>query len=126
MTTTARILLVEDDPEQALLFGQVLKASGYLVVTVATAEEAQETLATSPFELLLADWSLPTMKGDTLISLAKTQYPAMKTLLFSNHADVDKAAETVGADAWYRKIEGVTRLRRAIRTLLSPNNANHD
>lgn len=124
MTTAPRILLVEDDPEQILLFGQVLKSSGYLVVAVATAEEAQESLVASPFELLLADWSLPEMKGDTLISLAKTQYPAMKTILYSNHADVDKAAKVVGADAWFRKIEGVARLRQIIRTLL-PRDANH-
>lgn len=121
MTTAPRILLVEDDPEQALLFGQVLKSSGYQVVTVATAEEAQASLAASPFELLLADWSLPGMKGDTLISLAKTQYPGMHTILYSNHTDVDIAAEVVGADAWFRKIEGVAKLRKTIRTLLPPN-----
>ncbi|MHB0936880.1 MAG: response regulator [Armatimonadota bacterium] len=123
MTTTQRILLVEDDPEQAMMFDQVLKSSGYQVVTVATAEEAQASLAASPFNLLLADWSLPEMKGDTLISLAKTQYPEMKTMLFSNHYDVNKAAEGAGADAWFRKIEGISRLREAIGKLLQ--NANH-
>lgn len=117
MTTAPRILLVEDDPEQALLFGQVLRASGYQVVTATTAEEAQASLAASPVELLLADWSLPEMKGDTLISLAKAQYPAMKTILFSNHSDVDQAAKVVGADAGLRKIEGVAKLRNTIREL---------
>ncbi len=122
--TPPRILLVEDDPDQALLFGQVLKSSGYLVITVATAEDAQQALAASPFDLLLADWSLPGMKGDTLISRAKALYPAMKTLLYSNHTDVDTAAAQVGADAWFRKIEGVVRLRQTIRPLL-PRDANH-
>ncbi|MHB9132688.1 MAG: response regulator [Armatimonadota bacterium] len=124
MTTAPRILLVEDDPEQALLFGQVLQMSGYQVVTVDTAEEAQASLAASPFDLLLADWALPEMQGDSLITLAKTQYPAMKTILYSNHSDVDKAAAVVGADAWFRKIEGVTLLRQTISKLL-PHDANH-
>lgn len=124
MTIAPKILLVEDDPEQALLFGQVLRSSGYLVDIVATAEEAQASLAVSPYELLLADWSLPGMKGDTLISLAKIEYPEMKTLLYSNHSDVNKAATAVGADAWFRKIEGVARLRQTIRNLL-PRDANH-
>jgi len=124
MPTTLRILLVEDDPEQAMMFGQVLKSSGYQVETVATAEDARASLAASQFELLLADWSLPVMKGDALISLAKTEYPAMKTMLFSNHNDVNKAAEGAGADAWFRKIDGIARLRQAIGKLL-PHNANY-
>lgn len=121
MTTAPGILLVEDDPEQALLFSQVLKAAGYKVVSVLAAEEALAVLETSSFALLLADWSLPTMKGDELVRVAKTRYPAMKTILFSNHSDVDKAAEAVGADAWLRKIEGISRLRQTIRQLLPPN-----
>ncbi len=119
MTTVPIILLVEDDPEQALLFGQVLRASGYTVVTVTSAEDAQRKLATAPFALLLADWSLPGMPGDALIALAKVHYPAMATILFSNHANVNIAAEAVGADAWYRKIEGIAPLRLIIKKLLS-------
>lgn len=61
MTTAPRILLVEDDPEQARLFGKVLRSVG----------------------------------------------------------DIVDVAATAGADAWYRKSDGVIRLRQVIQELLS-------
>lgn len=124
MSSPRRILLVEDDREQAALFAQVLSMSWYNVVTVATAEAALEQLATSPFDLLLSDWDLPEMKGDALIAVVKTQYPAMRTVLFSNHTTVDQACAICGADAWFRKIEGIVKLREIINALL-PRNAGH-
>ena len=88
-----QILLVEDDPEQAALFSQVLQLSGHSVETAATAEEALPRLSACPYCLLLADWDLPgDMQGDTLIAQAKVGFPAIKTILFSNHIHVDDAA----------------------------------
>jgi DNA-binding NtrC family response regulator len=120
MTTATKILLVEDDPEQAMLFSRVLRTSGFAVEIAATAEEAQRYLDAAPFVMLLADWSLPGMQGDALITQAKTRYAGIKTVLYSNHTNVDKAATAAGADAWFRKIDGVTRLRQLVLDLL-PN-----
>ncbi|MHB9024082.1 MAG: response regulator [Armatimonadota bacterium] len=126
MTSAPRILLVEDDPEQALLFGQVLRSFGYDVDTVTTAEEAQEHLEASPFDLLLADWQLPLMKGDALITLVKSQHPEIGTILFSNHTNVRQAAELAGADAWLRKFEGIDELRRLVHTVLTQDTGHDD
>lgn len=116
--TTPRILLVEDDPEQAMLFAQVLSTYQYHVETVATAEEAMSLLKSSPYSLVLADWDLPgDMQGDALIVLVKQHTPQMKTVLFSNHSHVDQAAASSGADAWLRKFDGITKLRGIINKL---------
>lgn len=122
-----RILIVEDDPDQAMLFAQVLSLYHYQVVTVATAEEAVEQLAASPFALLLADWDLPGggMHGDALISLVKTRFPGVKTVLYSNHAHVKAAADAAGADACFRKFEGIHKLRELVNALL-PLHENHE
>lgn len=124
MTTALRILLVEDDPDQARLFSKVLKAAGYDIVTVTTAEAAREALEADGFALLLTDWDLPAIQGDTLIQQAQAMAPEMPTVLFSNHANVDEAATAVHASAWFRKIEGIVRLRQIIQTLL-PQRSNH-
>ena len=120
ITTTATILLVEDDPEQALLFGQALRRAGYTVVNAATAEEALAKLASDAVTLLLVDWDLPGMNGDELITRVKGRFPILRTVLFSNHAHVDQAARASGADAWVRKIEGVNHLLGIIRAQLPP------
>ena len=113
-----RILLVEDDAEQAILYANVLRTAGYDVVSTESAERAIEQLATEAFHLALVDWDLPGMTGDALICLLRTDYPAVKTLLFSNHTDVNQIAETCGADAWLRKSEGILRLRTMVADLL--------
>ena len=116
----ARILLVEDDPEQAMLFSQVLSLSGYEVVSVFDAREAIERLADTTFDLLLVDWDLPGMKGDAFCTLAKEQLPGTKTVLYSNYANVDEGARNCGADAWFRKSDDILRLRKKIAELLLP------
>lgn len=119
MPSTARILMVEDDPEQAVLFRQVLKLAGYDVVTVPDAETAADQAAASGFDLLLVDWDLPGMKGDEFIAEVKRRHPGMKTVLYSNHTHVDEAARASGADAWLCKGEGIVHLRAVIAGLLS-------
>jgi DNA-binding NtrC family response regulator len=122
---TVPILMVEDDHDQAALFSQVLQMSGYAVEDVASAEEAQARLAAQSFALLLADWDLGGgMKGDALILWAKAQCPGIKTILFSNHSQVVGIAATCGADAAFRKIDGVVKFRQLVATLV-PLGADH-
>ena len=113
-----RILLVEDDPDQAELFRLILTSEGYEVVKAMDADAALARLADTPFDLLLVDWDLPGMKGDKLITAAKAQHPAIKAILSSNHAHVDKAAAACGADGWFHKMEVATHLRQMIARLL--------
>lgn len=118
MATGGKILLVEDDREQASLFASVLTMSGSDVVTELNAETALVRMAAEGFDLVLVDWDLPGMKGDVLITKVKAQYPGVKTVLFSNHAHVGQIAQACGADAWMLKTEGVLRLREIIAGLM--------
>lgn len=119
MTSSPNILLVEDDRDQAMLFTQVLRLGGLQVDTAITAEDAVCRLNDLCFSLLLADWDLPGMKGDALITYAKSHCPAMKTMLYSNHASVDEIADACHADAWFRKSDDIFRLRQLVRDLVA-------
>jgi len=112
----SRILLVEDDPEQAELFALIL--SDYEVIIAPDAESALVRLVETPFALLLVDWDLPGMKGDALITTVKAHYPDTRTILFSNHSHVDMVAATCGADSWYHKMDSTAHLRRLVADLL--------
>lgn len=113
-----KVLLVEDDQEQALLFTRVLEMSGYTVVLVPDAVEAQVRLAAEPFTLLLADWNMAgKMQGDALIHWAKAHYPDIKSILYSNHPQVDEIAKSCGANNAFRKIEGIVKLRQLVMGL---------
>ena len=117
-TSALRILLVEDDPEQATLFAQVLILKGYDIETAPDTEAALACLRDRKFDLVLLDWDLPGMKGDAFIYLLKVEHPELKTMLFSNHADIEEAARASGADAWMVKSEGIFHLREVIADLL--------
>jgi len=116
----ARILLVEDDPEQADLFARALVISGYDVETALDAGAALALLREGAFDLMLLDWDLPGIKGDALIYLLKVEFPALKTMLFSNHTDIVEIGRISGADAWMMKSDGIHRLREIIAGLLQP------
>ena len=118
MPTTENILLVEDDPDQAMLFSQVLSLSGYKVSITTSAEEAQQRMDEPSFALLLVDWDLPDgMNGDALIRWTKALFPGIKTILISNHPLVDDIAAACGADAAFRKMESIASLRQLVMSL---------
>jgi DNA-binding NtrC family response regulator len=118
LPSVSRILLVEDDPDQAQLFALILKMDGYEVLKTTDAESALARLTEDRVALLLADWDLPGMKGDRLITTVKAQDPTIKAILFSNHAHVAESAATCSADEWFRKMDDPARLRRMIAHLL--------
>ena len=118
MSMKSRILLVEDDSEQASLFADVLTMVGYDVVATDDAETALPCLPAGAFDLALVDWDLPVMKGDAFITLVKERFPGIKTILFSNHTNVDEGGRASHADAWMVKSDGIKRLREMVAGLL--------
>ncbi len=117
-----RVLLVEDEHEQAVLFAQVLEILGYTVDIVGNAEEAQSRLTVQSYALLLADWDLRgAMLGDALIDWALARDAGIKTVLFSNHPQVAEVAAQCGAHAAFRKIDGIGRLRQLVTELAPPS-----
>ncbi len=119
MAERKRILLIEDDPDQASLFQNVLALVGYEVRTAEDAETAIPMLGESAFDLVLVDCDLPGMKGDAFICLVKTQFPGVCTLLYSNHANIEQTAIACGADGWIRKTDDIFRLRALVAALLT-------
>ncbi|HET7731102.1 MAG TPA: response regulator, partial [Usitatibacter sp.] len=63
MSAPARILVVDDAPANVKLLDQVLRVSGYEVVTAASGREGLEKLAASKPDLVLLDVVMPEMSG---------------------------------------------------------------
>ena len=55
----AKILLVEDEPDNRDLIRMFLESDGHAVATAATGEDAVEEAAAAEFDLVLMDLSLP-------------------------------------------------------------------
>ena len=59
----ARILVVEDDPQNARLLERILKADAFETRVVHDGAEALAAIAETPPDLVLLDWMLPGMSG---------------------------------------------------------------
>jgi two-component system phosphate regulon response regulator PhoB len=75
---SARVLLVDDDPDIRDVVGAMLEAVGLIVEPATTAEAALERAREQHFDLLVLDWSLPGMTGLELCRKIRAE-PALST-----------------------------------------------
>ena len=78
-TRSARILVVEDDADLALLLAYNLEARGFVAESVGRAEEAELRILESPPDLVILDWMLPGVSGLDICTRLRA-YEATRTL----------------------------------------------
>ena len=76
---SARVLLVDDDPDIRDVVGAMLEAVGLIVEPATTAEAALDRAREKHFDLLVLDWSLPGMTGLELCRKIRAE-PALSTI----------------------------------------------
>ncbi len=79
----ARVLLVDDDPDQLMLRGMLLEKAGHAIVTAPSAETALRCLAPAP-EMAVVDLGLPTPEdGFSLLREMHAASPATKIIVLT-------------------------------------------
>ena len=91
--TSARILVVDDEPALCLFVSEVLSDKGYEVLQAESAEEALECLAKESVDLVISDVLMPGMDGYRLAQKIKEQYPHIKIQLMSGYTDDKQETE---------------------------------
>jgi signal transduction histidine kinase len=101
MTETApvRILLVDDEVAQMEPLRVTLKAQGYETVGFTGGQAALAALREAPFELLLADLTMPEMDGITLLNRAQEIDPNLVGIIMTGHGRIDTAVEAMKVGA---------------------------
>lgn len=95
----AQVLVVDDDPRirQALL--RLLTGMGHTVRVAASAEEADQWLASERFHLALLDIDLPRMSGVEFLSWASKRDAEMAVIMVTGHDEVELALQCMAAGA---------------------------
>lgn len=100
-----RILIVDDDADILEAVGMLLELEGFIVATVARAEDVLGAVEASMPHVVLHDVSMPGLDIGKSVrgikALGAQNAPAV--LLFSAMPDVDQLAAAVGADDAVRK-----------------------
>ena len=117
---TARILLIEDDPDIAELVAMYLRQDGIETVTAGTGEAGLEAFGTGPWDLVVLDINLPGMDGFEVLGEIRRESEVPVVILSARRDDVDVVYGLgIGADDFVTKPFSpkvlVARIRARIR-----------
>ncbi|MEZ5626173.1 sigma 54-interacting transcriptional regulator [Denitromonas sp.] len=88
-----RLLLVDDDPDLLRLLSMRLRASGYRVEAVDSAEAALAHLAVRPPDLVISDVRLPGRDGLALFDEIRRSHPGLPVILLTAHGSIPDAVD---------------------------------
>ena len=113
-----RVLLVDDDPEVAKIYRQVLEFEGYEVDTARDGIEALQRIHAAAPDLVVLDIFMPTLDGWEVLKCLKHAPGSPPVVVISAVADA-KAALAEGAAASFTKPFPLAEFRKACASLLS-------
>ena len=115
-----RILLVEDNAKLAAGMADVLGRGGFQVDAVADGERAEAALASTRFDLVVLDLSLPDMDGLDVLRNLRNRRHDVPVLIVTARGDLDDRVRglDLGADDYLTKPFAVAELEARARALI--------
>jgi CheY-like chemotaxis protein len=114
----ANILVVEDRPNQRLLYKMALEDEGYQVTVVSNGVEALEAARKQPPDLILLDPCIPGLDREEVLKNVANSPMDMTTIIYSACDTFCQQPQCV-ADACLIKGSDLDPLRKEIRRLLT-------
>ena len=91
----ASLLLVDDDPDLLRLLAIRLKANGYAVNAVESAQKALAAIAYERPDLVLTDLRMEHMDGMALFQEVQASYPGLPVIILTAHGTIPEAVTAV-------------------------------
>ncbi len=116
---TARVLVIDDEPQMHRFLRPALEAAGYAVERADTAAEGLRLAASRAPDAVLLDLGLPDLDGQEVLARLRAFSVVPVIVLSARDREADKiAALDGGADDYVEKPFGVGELLARIRTAL--------
>jgi CheY-like chemotaxis protein len=94
-----RILIIEDNLNDAEQLRYILRETGWSIETVKDAREAQRSFLRGQFHFVFVDLQIPDMDGVALIRWIKEHYPSVPIAIVSGFPDERKRAQMMDCGA---------------------------
>ncbi|TAK25025.1 MAG: hybrid sensor histidine kinase/response regulator [Chloroflexota bacterium] len=85
-----RVLLIDDDPAVCRLIARILADAGHLATVADGCADAFSHLATSAFDVIIADSALPSWEGDHPVIRMRTLAPVTPVLLLAGFGETSE------------------------------------
>ena len=123
MALRCSILLVDDEPDNRRVYGDILEAEGYTVRRVCNGREAFDAAIESPPDLVLSDVSMAGGDGLTLLARLRAEKKTARVpvvLMSGVHRDAEEQVEGLdqGADDYLPKPVSAALIRAKIAAVL--------
>jgi PAS domain-containing protein len=101
MKSKLRILHLEDDPHDSEIVESLLIEEGIAceLIRVSTRDQFRSAMEQESFDIILADYALPSFDGISALAIALAQCPTVPFILLSGTAGEEVAAESVKSGA---------------------------
>lgn len=93
-----RVLIVEDEPRLAELYGRMMPELGYRAMTVTSGEAALEAMKDEPWPIMLLDLNLPGMSGLDCLRQVRAKWADTQAIILTGFGDLDAAKEAIHLD----------------------------
>lgn len=93
IATSARILIVDDEPMLADTLAIIFRRAGYDATAVYSGEEALALVEAQEPSLIVSDVIMPGLTGVALAQKIRTSHPNCRVLLFSGNAETYELVE---------------------------------
>jgi CheY-like chemotaxis protein len=123
MTDGHRILLVEDEEKQALLYQMELENEGYEVVVAKNGREAVELVENAEPDLVVMDISMPGMDGIEAMGRILSKHNKLPVIINTAYASYKDNFLSWSADAYITKSSDLTKLKETIQQCLAKGKA---
>jgi len=97
---SARLLVVDDEPQQLELYVRRLLRQGYTVFSATSGIEALKILREREIDVLITDFQMPGMDGCEIITQALQLYPMLQSIVVTGYSDIKTAINAMGAGAF--------------------------
>ncbi|MYL84341.1 response regulator [Desulfovibrio aerotolerans] len=91
MSESVRVLLVDDEESYVETLRKRLMRRGLVVSMANSGEQALESLAENPVDVVLLDVKMPGMDGMETLTRIKAAHPRVEVIMLTGHANVDVA-----------------------------------
>jgi len=98
-----KILLVDDEPNIRFVLGAILAQSGYTVDVAEDGFAALRKIQKSAPDLVITDLRMPNMNGFELLSVLRTRFPELATIVISGEFLAVNGHQGALGDAFFQK-----------------------